>query len=154
MAQRRKSWQNTCNICPTFIRCVITHHALKDDSIVTLNDAGISSEPTSTVDVVPKACKIAEPHSRSEQLLTTAWVQHLVPPSIQGNATQSAVLVLNALTDHDHDANTVCGNKSSAAISAAGSKCSFLLTGLMFKAWSRVQVMGMCQTWYSTEHFA
>ena len=91
---------------------------------------------------MPKACKIAEPHSRSEQLLTTAWVQHLVPPSIQGNATQSAVLVLNALTDHDHDANTVGGNKSSAEISAAGNKCSFLLTGLMFKAWSRVQVMG------------
>ena len=94
----------------------------------------------SNVDIVP--CTTAEPQTRIEQLLATAWVQHLVPPRFQGNATQAAVVVFNALTDHDHGANTLCGNKYLDAISASCGKGGFLLTGVMFKAWSRVQVMG------------
>ena len=45
----------------------------------------IMSEPTSTFNLVP--CTTAEPHTRSDQLLATAWVQHLIHASLQGNAT-------------------------------------------------------------------
>lgn len=35
----------------------------------------------------------------SKQLLATAWVQHLQPPSFQGDDTRAAVSVLDALSD-------------------------------------------------------